>query len=159
MNCKAMEKVSVDYLEGRMEVGRWREAEAHLQECGACRERVQQFREIWSMLDETPVIVPTASFDAAVRARVAQEGNRWSIWGWLVPSPRLAIGVTALLAFSIWLSSMPRTQSPQPLPATTSADAEFRMIADLPVLEDYDVLANFEALSELPVQPVPAKLE
>jgi len=27
------------------------------------------------------------------------------------------------------------------------------MIKDLPVLEDYDVLANFEALSELPAQP------
>jgi len=27
------------------------------------------------------------------------------------------------------------------------------MIADLPVLEDYDVLANFEVLSELPAQP------
>ena len=28
------------------------------------------------------------------------------------------------------------------------------MIADLPVLENYDVLSNFEALSELSVPPV-----
>jgi hypothetical protein len=55
--------------------------------------------------------------------------------------------------FSIWLSSMPLAERP----ATRSSgaiEAEFRMIVNLPVLEDYDVLSNFEALSDLPAQPV-----
>ena len=64
--------------------------------------------------------------------------------------------MTALLVFSIWLSSLPPAGH-APVPVASASDAEFKMIADLPVLEDYDVLANFEALSELPVQqPVAA---
>ena len=35
-------------------------------------------------------------------------------------------------------------------PVAQSSEAEFGMIKNLPVLEDYDVLANFDALSELP---------
>ena len=38
-----------------------------------------------------------------------------------------------------------------------TADADFGMIRDLPVLENYDVLSKFDALSELPVAPAAAK--
>jgi hypothetical protein len=37
-----------------------------------------------------------------------------------------------------------------------SEEADFRMIRDLPVLENYDVLSKFDALSELPASPVAA---
>jgi hypothetical protein len=36
--------------------------------------------------------------------------------------------------------------------AVQNTEADFRMIQDLPVLENYDVLTTFEALSELPSQ-------
>jgi hypothetical protein len=36
--------------------------------------------------------------------------------------------------------------------AVQNTEAEFGMIKDLPVLEDYDVLTSFDALSELPAQ-------
>ena len=153
MNCKAVEKSSIAYLDGRTDPGRRREIEAHLAGCEACRERARQLRELWGILDQSPVLLPSPGFDAAVRARIAQEPHRWGVWGWLAaPSPRLAIGVTALLVFSIWLSSLPRVAQPSPR-VSSAVEAEFSMIADLPVLEDYDVLSNFEALSELPVQP------
>ena len=35
---------------------------------------------------------------------------------------------------------------------TASSEAEFRMIQDLPVLENYDVLVSFDVLSQLPAQ-------
>lgn len=153
MHCQAVEKSSIAYLDGRISPGQRREIETHLNECPACREGVRQLRELWGILDELPVLHPSPGFDAAVRARIAQEPHRWGAWGWLAaPSPLLAVGIAALLVFSIWLSSLPRAAPP--LPATGRVEAEFMMIADLPVLEDYDVLADFEALSELPVQPV-----
>ena len=131
-----MEKSSIAYLDGRIDPRQRREMEAHLAVCGACRERARQFRELWGILDESPVLPPSPSFDAAVRARIAQEPHRGGVWGWLAaPSPRLAIGVTALLVFSIWLSSLPRAAQPSPR-ASSAVEAEFRMIADLPVLED-----------------------
>ena len=153
MNCHNVEKNSITYLDCKLDARQRREVETHLASCAACRERVRQFTELWDILDEAPAVLPSAGFDAALRARVAQEAQRGSFWGWLVaPSPRLAIGVTALLAFSFWLSSLPPAAH-VPAPVASAGDAEFRMIADLPVLEDYDVLADFDALSELSVQP------
>ena len=157
MNCEAVKKLSIAYLDGRTEPGRRREIENHLAGCVACREQARQLRELWGILDESPVLHPSPGFDAAVRARIAREPHRGGAWGWLAaPSPLLAMGIAALLVFSIWLSSLPRTAPP--LRAAGTVESEFMMIADLPVLEDYDVLANFEALSELPLQPAANRL-
>jgi anti-sigma factor RsiW len=151
-----MEKYSIAYLDGSIDSRHRREIEAHLADCGPCRARAHQFQEIWGILEEAPMVRPSAGFDAAVRARIAQEASRGSLWGWLaVPSPRLAVGVTALLVCSVWLSSLPREARP-PTQISSVGDTEFKMIVDLPVLEDYDVLANFEALSEVPVPPATA---
>jgi anti-sigma factor RsiW len=152
MNCNVAGKYLIAYMDGSIDRTRRREMEAHLSACNACRQRAAELRELWQVLDEVPVVPPSPGFDALVRARIAQNGARSGLWAWLVaPSPRLAIGVTALLFFSVWLSSL-RPAARPPAPVVASSDAEFRMIADLPVLEDYDVLAEFEALSELPVQ-------
>jgi anti-sigma factor RsiW len=152
MNCKVMEKHSIAYMEGTAAPRLRQQIEDHLVGCRACRERARQFRQIWGVLEDAPVIRPSAGFDAAVRARIAQEGARRGPWSWFVaPSPRLAVGVTALLVFSVWLSSLP-PGGYSPVPVSSAGDAEFKMIANLPVLEDYDVLANFEVLSELPVE-------
>jgi anti-sigma factor RsiW len=155
MNCQAAGKKAIAYLDGSIDSRGRRGMEAHLSACGACRERTREFGRIWGILEETPMVRPSAGFDALVRARIAQEASRRGPWAWLAaPSPRLAVGVTALLFCSVWLSSLPPAGR-VPMPASSAGDAEFRMIADLPVLEDYDVLANFEALSELSVPPVP----
>jgi anti-sigma factor RsiW len=157
MNCQAVEKSSIAYLDGSANPRQRREIEAHLGECAACRERARQLRELWGILDELPILHPSPGFDAAVRARVAQESRGRGVWSWLAaPSPLLAASIAALLVFSIWLSSLPRVAPPSPR-ATNTVEAEFMMIADLPVLEDYDVLANFEALSELTLQPAPGQ--
>ncbi|HEY1866355.1 MAG TPA: hypothetical protein VGG55_04730, partial [Candidatus Acidoferrales bacterium] len=50
-------------------------------------------------------------------------------------------------------TSFPPARPPAVTVAPQGSDAEFRMIKDLPVLEDYDVVANFDALSDLPAQP------
>ena len=153
MNCNTVEKSSVAYLDGRLDPRRRRQIEEHLAGCGACRARARQFQAMWGVLDEVPALRPSPGFDAAVHARIAQEPQRARFWNWLIlPSPRLAIGVTAVLAFSIWLTSLRPGAQALP-PVVTTGDAEFRMISDLPVLEDYDVLTNFDALSELPAQP------
>jgi anti-sigma factor RsiW len=154
MNCKGMEKTLVAYLDGRAHPRERRDVQTHLAACPSCRARAEEFRLLWGALDELPVLSPSPGFDAAVRMRVAQEPRRAGLWSWLMmPSPRLTIGATALLVFSVWLSSLPRASQPV-ADAVRGIESEFRVIENLPVLEDYDVLANFEALSELPVQPV-----
>jgi anti-sigma factor RsiW len=156
MNCGYTEKNVVAYLDGKLHSAERRQFEAHLAACAACRERAEGFRSVWNVLDELPEIMPSPAFDVRVRARVEQEARRAWFWSWFVPSPRMAFAATALLIASIWLSSfqparMPAVHSPAG-GAGQNAEAEFGMIKDLPVLENYDVLTSFDALSELPVQ-------
>jgi anti-sigma factor RsiW len=153
MNCTWMEKNLVAYLDGKADPGTRRKAEAHLASCAGCRERAEEFRALWSVLEEAPAVAPSASFDAAVRQRIAREPQRSGLWAWLTPSPRLALAVAAMLVLSIGLSSIrPGGTTAVVAPTTSAGEAEFSMIQNLPVLEDYDVLSSFDALSELPVQ-------
>jgi anti-sigma factor RsiW len=156
INCERMQERLIAYLDGNADSATRRQAEEHLSACAACRQRAEEFRTLWNVLDEVPGVAPSLSFDAAVRQHVAAEANRRGLWAWLVPSPRLAFGVTALLVLSIWLSSQ-RPAPPQAAAVPPNSEAEFGMIRDLPVLEDYEVLQDFDVLSELSA-PQPAAL-
>jgi anti-sigma factor RsiW len=129
MSCKRMEERIVPYVDGRVKESERREMEAHLAECAACRLRVNEFRGVTGLLDELPQIEPSAAFDARVHARVAAEPAKQSWWAWFTPT--------------VWIGT--HTNSNQPAIAQD----------DIPVLENYDVLSNFEPLTELP-QPVQA---
>ena len=157
MNCGHTEKNLVAYLDGKLASVERHQFEAHLSICAACQERAEGFRSVWGVLDELPALAPSPAFDSHVRERVQQELRRAGFWSWIVPSPRMAFAATALLIASIWLSSFQpgrlAVTHPPAGAAIQNTEAEFGMIKDLPVLEDYDVLTSFDALSELPVQP------
>jgi anti-sigma factor RsiW len=156
MNCGHMEKKLVGYLDGNLAIAERRQMEAHLAICTACQERAAEFRSVWDVLDELPALEPSTAFDNRVRQRVRQEPIKAGFWSWIVPSPRMAFAVTALLIASIWLSSFQpgrlAVTHPPVGPTVQNTEAEFGMIKDLPVLEDYDVVTSFDALSELPAQ-------
>ena len=158
MKCKQMETRLIAYLDGKADRAERREAEAHLAACAPCRVRADEIRAVWGVMDELPLLEPSPAFDAHLRARIAAEPRR-SLWAWLAPSPRLAFAAMLLLIASVWLSTLPPAPQPNSAPAPMNPEAEFRMIKDLPVLENYDVLANFEALSELPAPPAQGKNE
>jgi hypothetical protein len=63
-----------------------------------------------------------------------------------VPSPRVVFAATALLLAMVWFGSRPQIV----LNPTTGLTAQSIDPNDLPVLENYDILANFEPLTELP---------
>jgi anti-sigma factor RsiW len=159
MRCTGMEDKLIEYLDGRAKPAERHAVEEHLSSCAECRVRAEEFRLLWSVLDNLPMLSPSPVFDASLRARIVAEPPRRNFWNWL-PSPRLAFAVTALVAMSVWLSSMPRvTTDRAKIEATVSRvteEADFRMIRDLPVLENYDVLSKFDALSELPASPAAA---
>ncbi|MGA7029061.1 MAG: hypothetical protein WBY24_10455, partial [Candidatus Acidiferrales bacterium] len=67
-----------------------------------------------------------------------------------VPQPRLAFSMALLLALSVWMAKLPRDVNP-----ATSEQQDFEAIKDLGVLENYDVLSKFDALSEVPVDATP----
>lgn len=155
MNCKNIETMLVAYLDGKARENERREVEAHLEACAACRTRAEEFRRVWSVLDEVPAVEPSLGFDARVRQRVAAE-PRPRPFAWLIPQPRFAFAVALLLALAVWISAI----APVPEQNIAAGNAEeFEMIQNLQVLEDYEVLANFEVLSDLPAASQPAKQE
>src|SRR6266481_9545019 len=141
MSCKRMEERILRYVDGRVKVSERREMEVHLAECAACRLRVNEFRAVTGLLDELPQIEPSAAFDARVHARVAAEPVKQSWWAWFAPSPRVAFAASLLLLATVWVS---RYSDPPQIDQ-----------ADIPVLENYDVISSFEPLTELS-QAVPA---
>ncbi len=151
MSCSRMEKQMMPFVDGRLKASEQREVEAHLATCAACRVRVNEFRAVSGLLDELPQIEPSGSFDARVRARVAAEPVKQSWWAVFAPSPRAAFAASMLLLATIWVASRPNNVNT----GNGGANGPTAQIDpnDLPVLENYDILANFEPLTELP-QPV-----
>jgi anti-sigma factor RsiW len=156
MSCKRIEGKLVAYMDGRASDSDRRVVESHLKECAACQARVEGFSGVWAMLNEVPVVEPSQAFEARLRARMAAEPQREGFWAGLaamLPSPRLALAVALLAVFSMWQSSRPVTVNETAAPV--SSDAEFRMIQDLPVLENYDVLTSLDALAQPVAQTGP----
>jgi anti-sigma factor RsiW len=143
MSCSRMEKKILGYVDARLKESERLEMEKHLETCAACRLRVNEFRAVSGLLDELPVIEPSPAFDLRVHARVAAEPVKQSWWAWFAPSPRVAIAASMLLLAMVWIGKESGTTQPQ-----IAQD-------DIQVLENYDVLSNFELLTELP-QPVQA---
>jgi anti-sigma factor RsiW len=156
MSCKRIEGKLIAFMDGRASDSDRRVVESHLKECAACQARVEGFSSVWTMLNEVPVVEPSQAFEARLRARMAAEPQRQSFWAGIaamMPSPRLALAVALLAVFSMWQSSRPVAVNDSVAP--TSSDAEFRMIQDLPVLENYDVLTSLDALAQPVAQTGP----
>src|SRR5580692_7469354 len=147
MSCKRMENKIVAFVDGRLKDSERLEMEKHLSACRACQLRVNEFRAVAGFLDELPQIEPSAAFDVRVRARVAAEPVKQGWWAWFTPSPRVAFAASLLLLATVWIGSRP------PDPRTLTAADEAQIDQDLPVLENFDVLSDFGALTDLP-QPV-----
>ena len=145
MSCNRMENRILPYVDGRLKAGEMKEMEAHLKTCAACELRVSEFRAVSGLLDELPQIEPSGAFDARVRARVAAEPVKQSWWSVFAPSPRVAFAASMLLLATVWFGSRPN----EPL----APEPEAQVVSDLPVLENFDVVSSFDALSDLP-QPV-----
>jgi len=157
MKCHEVADELIAYLDRRANSAERQIIEEHLRTCAPCRTRAEQFRKVWNVLDEVPSIEPSLGFDVRLRQRVASELRpKWA--GWFVLEPRLAFSMALLIALTVWMAKMPPATS---LETELGTKQQFEMIKDLPVLENYDVLSKFDALSELgPAQasePVPQK--
>jgi len=149
MKCEEVSKGLIAYVDGRANPAERSLVDAHLAACAACRTRAEEFRNVWSVLDEVPAVDPSFAFDARVRQRIAAEPRRrW--FEWFVPQPRLALSVALLMALTVWVVKAPMSHLGSANTAAARQQEDFNAIKDLGVLENYDVLTKFDALSELP---------
>jgi hypothetical protein len=138
-----MEGKVLGYVDGRLKESERLEMEKHLAACSACQLRVNEFRLVSGFLEELPEIEPSPAFDVRVRARVAAEPKKQGWWAWLAPSPRVAFAASLLLLATVWIGSRDEIRQP-------SAQEEAQINQNMPILENYDVLSDFGALTELP---------
>jgi anti-sigma factor RsiW len=144
-----MEKKIMGYVDGRLKEGERLEMEKHLSTCAACRVRVNEFRAVNVLLDDLPMIEPSAAFDIRMQARVAAEPAKQTWWVWFAPSPRVALAASMLLLAAVWIGSR------RPEPSLNASEVE-KINQNMQVLENFDVLSNFAPLTDLP-QPVQAE--
>jgi anti-sigma factor RsiW len=149
MSCTRMENKILAYVDGRLKESERLAVENHLATCGTCRLRVNEFRAVASLLEEVPQIEPSAAFDVRVRARVAAEPVKQGWWAWFAPSPRVAFAASLLLLATVWVGYESKTATPFDNPKEWDA----QMMQEMPVLDDQDVISNFDPLKDLP-QPV-----
>lgn len=149
MNCEKVSKELIAYLDHRANSAERQSVEAHLAGCAACRKRAEEFRKLWSVLDEAPAIEPSFGFDGRVRQRIAAEPRpQW--FEWFVPQPRLALSAALLIALAVWVAKLPSSRSGAAGTAASTQQEDFNAIKDLGVLENYDVVTKLDVLSELP---------
>ena len=148
MSCSRMEKKILGYVDGRLKESERLEMEKHVSTCAACRVRVNEFRAVKVLLDELPMIEPSAAFDVRMQARVAAEPAKQSWWAWFAPSPRVAFAASMLLLATVWIGSR------GPDSSLSAADVD-KINQEMSVLENYDVISDFAPLTELPA-PVQA---
>lgn len=151
------------------------EAEAvrrHLAVCSDCVRAAGEYHKLEEALDYWSVAEPSPWFDARVRDRLAanrQQNLRY--FGFLAVTVAVFAMILILAGVVVFnhqkvaeinqpLSSFQRPVTITPggrFPATTEAarqplraEDQLKMDENLRVLEDYEVVANFDALSELP---------
>jgi hypothetical protein len=148
MNCNQMhEDVFLNYA--KLSAADRATADAHLAACAGCRTRMEGFRAVSSALDEweTPELSPW--FNARLRRRIAEEeALQWSwrrAFDWL-RRPATATAFAAVLVLgttAVWMARPAIPPAPVAPPPVHHADEL------LPVVEDFEMLANFDAITEL----------
>jgi anti-sigma factor RsiW len=146
MSCARMEGRILGFIDGRLKENEQREMEKHLAACPACAVRVSEFRAVSSLLEELPQIEPSSAFDVRVRARIAAEPVKQNWWSWFGAAPRVLVAASILLLATVWVGNKPLDHTEV---ANSNSGDETQINQDLPVLENYDVLANFEPLTDL----------
>jgi anti-sigma factor RsiW len=134
----------------------------HVEQCDECLRIVAEFQRLDTVLDEWKAVAPSGAFGARVRAAVASRQSHTTFFGlrWtqvLAPVCLLVLMVTTSVIFlrvrKAHKLNNGSTQTTQIQNASAGqAEEELTLYQNLPVLEDedYDMLADFDVLSELP---------
>ncbi|MGH9468838.1 MAG: hypothetical protein ACRD1N_00685 [Terriglobia bacterium] len=161
-----------------LEGGQQRKTRAHVEQCAACRKAVAEYQELHQALGEWKPAEPSPWFDARARARLrtraASASAGWPVWAlwrrWVAVAAVAAViavgGIRVFRGRSTRTVARVEAKAASPAPAqvvtasakqvsaaaapATAAGQELDLYRNLHVLENYDMLANFDVLSELP---------
>lgn len=130
----------------------------HLEICGVCTAKLEEFRQTMALLDEWQVPEPSPYFDVRLQARLREEIAKPHVgwFGWL-RRPMLAAALTVLMAAGIGLFLKNDTavyNHPDDTVAYNEAKTPGTAVSDLSALDqNHDLYSDFDLLDDLQVQP------
>ena len=106
MDCKRAKSILSEYSLGFLSDAESREVSAHLDQCGACGERLRRLRAAAGLLSDIPKLDPPAGLWAKVERRIREEtadaaARRPSLWTRIPALPRRALAVAGSLAVAV----------------------------------------------------------
>ena len=174
MKCTNREKVFL-HLHQMLEPDAADRMRQHVASCDECALAAEGYRRLDSALDDWNTAEPSPWFDAKVRARVATSENQNSGFFGFGKGRTLVAGVAAVVLIlvaavvfnrpkvaeinhpvsthqqSVAASALPQvSEKTEALKKPLPPEEQLKMDENLSLLEDYEVVANFDALSELP---------
>ncbi|HET7215349.1 MAG TPA: zf-HC2 domain-containing protein [Terriglobia bacterium] len=174
MKCVDREKIFL-YFHQVLEPDEADRVRRHVAGCEGCARKAEEYRRLDSALDDWTAAEPSPWFDAKVVARVGANENRNSgFFGFgrvrmlVAAVAAMALIIVAVVVFNhskVAEINHPASSQQQPVASAASsqvsnkmealkkplpAEEQLKMDENLSVLEDYEVVANFDALSELP---------
>ena len=129
----------------------------HLEGCGECAGKLEEFRQTMALLDEWQTPEPSPYFDVRLQARLREEIARPQVgwFGW-VRRPVLAAALTVLMAAGIglFLKNDAGYQPADDVVAVNDALVPGTAVSDLSALDkNHDLYSDFDLLDDLQVQP------
>ena len=164
MTCQEIESRAISYMDGRLSPQERETMAQHFQSCPACAERMQGFVHVSDLLGGWEDIQPSPGFHARLEQRIQETASAgwWeSFWSRLLPvpapSPVFATVLMVVLLVSVVLvrySPAPQETFARQQPAATASAGsqgvdELALSQNLALLEDWEIVANFEVLQEL----------
>ena len=146
----------------------------HIAGCAECLRAAEEYARLDAALDDWSAAEPSPWFDAKVRARVAASAQKEpGFFGFSrvralvagVAGVALIVGALAVFHHRVVENQQPVISQQQPAATAVAPQAhvttearrqlmpaaeQLKMDEKLSLLEDYDVVSNFDALSELP---------
>jgi len=135
------------------------EIDKHLAGCGACGEKMEEFRQTMTLLDEWQAPEPSPYFDVRLQARLREEMAKPQA-GWLAwfRRPVLAAALTVLMAVGVGLfftenSGIYRSSDDTVSVLEAQAPEPGTAVSDLQALDkNHDLYSDFDLLDDLAVQ-------
>jgi hypothetical protein len=160
MKCDEIREMMPDLASGLMETTP--KIGEHLAGCGACTEKLEEFRQTMALLEEWQAPEPSPYFDVRLQARLREEMAKPQVgwWGWL-RRPALAAALTVLIGVGVGLFFTTNSRMYKPAHEEL-ATVEMQMpqstgpgtaVSDLQSLEkNHDLYSDFDLLDDLEVQ-------
>jgi hypothetical protein len=129
--------------------------EEHLNSCGDCALKLEEFRQTMALLDEWQVPEPSPYFDTRLQANLREEQAKQPA-GWLqwIRKPALALSLTVVMVASITLfrGGNPSGSTGKKQVIATSVEPG-SAVSDLESLDtNHDLYSDFDVLDDLQVQ-------